>query len=150
MILIKWKKIRHTKNTILVPAIKTIGSSGADLMADIDNPLEIHPLERILIPTGWAIELPQGYEGQIRSRSGWTLKEGIIVLNSPGTIDSDYRGEIGIILYNSDAHKIATINPGDRIAQLVIAQTISWRSQVIDEFDNSTERGIEGFGSTGV
>jgi len=129
------------------PKYETSLSAGMDLRAYIEGPITLHPGERKLIKTGLHIELPEGYEAQVRPRSGLALKKGISVLNAPGTIDADYRGEIGVILINlSDSDFM--INTGDRIAQMVIAkhETISWK--VVDELDDSL-RGDKGFGSTG-
>ena len=141
----KVKVINQSKHAL--PEYKTALSAGMDLTANIDEPIELKPLERRLIPTGLFIELPAGYEAQVRPRSGMALKHGLTCLNSPGTIDADYRGEIGVIIANvsNDAY---TIEDGERIAQLVIAkhETISWEQvETLDE----TERGAGGFGSTG-
>ncbi len=129
-----------------LPSYQTSGSAGMDLYANIDNPITIKPMERLLIPTGIYIELPSGYEAQIRPRSGLSIKHGITVLNTPGTIDSDYRGEIKVILINL-SEKEYIINDGDRIAQMVILnyETIKW--QEVEKLDE-TFRGEEGFGST--
>ena len=130
-----------------LPKYQTLLSAGMDLRAYLEDPIVLKPLQRVLIKTGLFISLHPGYEAQVRPRSGLALKKGISVLNSPGTIDSDYRGEIGVILINlSDSDFM--INTGDRIAQMVIAkhETISWK--VVDELDNSL-RGDKGFGSTG-
>ena len=139
------KIINHSNNTL--PAYETIDSAGMDIRANLQEPITLKPLQRMLIPTGLHIALPSGYEAQIRPRSGMAIKHGITVLNTPGTIDADYRGEIKVILGNlSDAD--FTINHGDRIAQMVIAkhETISW--QCVEVLDN-TERGEGGFGHTG-
>ena len=118
-----------------------------DLKANIENPIVLSSLERVMIPTGLRIALPKGYEAQVRPRSGLAAKHGITVLNSPGTIDADYRGEICVILVNLSKDDF-TINPGERIAQMVIArhESIEWNE--VDNLD-STERGEGGFGSTG-
>ena len=131
-----------------LPAYATPDSAGMDLRANLDAPVTLRPLERKLIPTGLRIALPQGFEAQVRPRSGMALKWGIGVLNSPGTIDADYRGEIGVILVNLSAEPF-TINDGDRIAQMVIArhETIAW--QPTTEL-SETERGAGGFGHSGV
>lgn len=139
------KVINQSKHAL--PEYKTALSAGMDLMANIDAPIELKPLERRLIPTGLFIELPAGYEAQVRPRSGMALKHGLTCLNSPGTIDADYRGEIGVIIANV-SNDPYTIEDGERIAQLVIAkhETITWEQvEVLDE----TERGEGGFGSTG-
>jgi dUTP pyrophosphatase len=129
------------------PKLETKGSAGADLRAFISNPIIIKPLERKLISTGIKIELPVGYEAQIRSRSGLSLKNGIAVLNSPGTIDSDYRGDIGVILINLSKEEF-TVNNGDRIAQIIIAKHEFPIFIETDKLKNSG-RGEGGFGSTG-
>ena len=131
-----------------LPQYKTIGSAGMDLQACIENPIVISPHKRKLIPTGLRIQLPYGYEAQIRPRSGLALKNGITVLNSPGTIDSDYTGEIGVVLYNS-SDSAFTVRDGDRIAQMVIAkyEKIIWLT--VDELE-PTQRGEGGFGHTGI
>ena len=130
-----------------LPAYATIGSAGVDLKAVLDRPLVLNPLERKIIGTGLKIALPIGYEAQVRPRSGLAAKHGISVLNSPGTIDADYRGEVGVILINL-SNDAFTINPGERIAQLVLAkhEQIQWK---IDKNLSSTARGSNGFGSTG-
>lgn len=130
-----------------LPAYQTILSAGMDLQAYLQEEITLKPMQRVLVKTGLFIELPQGFEAQIRSRSGLALKHGISVLNSPGTIDADYRGEIGVILINlSDTD--FQIKNADRIAQMVIArhETISWE---LSEELSLTERGHSGFGSTG-
>ncbi len=130
-----------------LPSYATIGSSGMDLRAFLKEPIELKSLERQLIPTGIFIELPNGYEAQIRPRSGLAIKQGITCLNTPGTIDADYRGEIKVILINlSKENQI--INDGDRIAQMVIQEVkqIEWQSV---ENINETTRGAGGFGHTG-
>ncbi len=130
-----------------LPQYHTKGSAGMDLMAYIDDPVKIRPLERVLVPTGLSIELPQGYEAQIRPRSGIAIKKGITILNSPGTIDSDYRGDIGIMLVNL-SNEEAEIRDGERIAQIIITkhELIEW--EISSDLEDS-ERGADGFGSTG-
>tara|TARA_A100000164_G_C21881359_1_gene760470 strand:- start:786 stop:1223 length:438 start_codon:yes stop_codon:yes gene_type:complete len=130
-----------------LPSYATKASSGVDLKAVVDTPFTLEPLERRIIHTGLKIALPEGYEAQIRPRSGLAARYGITVLNSPGTIDADYRGEIGVILINL-SNTSFTIQPGDRIAQLVIAkfEQIDWLP--MDELSD-TKRGEGGFGSTG-
>lgn len=131
-----------------LPAYATPQSAGMDLHADNDEPVTLRPLQRRLIPTGLFIALPEGYEAQVRPRSGLALKHGITVLNTPGTIDADYRGEIGVVLVNlSDTD--FTVNPGERIAQMVIARCEQADLQVVAELDE-TERGAGGYGHTGV
>lgn len=131
-----------------LPRYSTTQSAGMDICANIDNSIIIKPMERILIPTGLRMALPQGYEAQIRPRSGLALKHGITVLNSPGTIDADYRGEIGVIIINLGTEPFE-IHDGDRIAQMVIArhETADW--QIVTELDESN-RGTGGFGHTGI
>ncbi len=142
----KVKVINKSRNPL--PQYETMGSAGMDLRADTDTTITLQPLERILIPTGLHIELPIGYEAQIRPRSGLAIKKGISLVNSPGTIDSDYRGEIKVILINLSNDKV-TIEPADRIAQMVIAkyEQISWEEVHILA---DSERGEGGFGHTGV
>ena len=130
-----------------LPAYATTGASGMDLRANIEEPITLKTLERSLIPTGLFIELPQGLEAQVRPRSGLALKQGLTCLNSPGTIDADYRGQIGVILVNlSDTPQV--ISPGDRVAQLVIQQVEQIQWKLVQELE-STERNAGGFGHTG-
>ena len=129
------------------PAYATIQSAGMDLKADIEEPVTIAPLQRVMVPTGLSIALPEGTEAQIRPRSGLAAKHGVTVLNSPGTIDADYRGEIKVILVNlSDTPFI--VNPGERIAQMVIARYEHVEWDEVETLDG-TDRGEGGFGSTG-
>jgi len=140
------KIINTSKHSL--PEYETLASAGMDLRANIKMPLTLKPLERTIIKTGLFIELPIGIEAQVRPRSGLAAKKGVTVLNAPGTIDADYRGEIGVILINL-SNKNFTIENGERIAQLVIAkhERVSWQEvKVLDK----TERGAGGFGSTGV
>ena len=130
-----------------LPEYKTSGSVGMDLQAYLNDSVILHPGCRMLVPTGIKIGLPEGYEAQVRPRSGLALKNGITCLNTPGTIDSDYRGEIGVILINHSAHPF-TINPGDRIAQLVINKVEIADFVEVEELSD-TERGEGGFGHTG-
>ncbi len=139
------KIINRSANPL--PQYETAGSAGMDLRANLENPITLRPLERALVPTGLFIELPQGCEAQIRPRSGLAAKRGLTMLNSPGTIDSDYRGEIKCIVVNL-SNEPQIIEPGERIAQMVIAryEQIAWlETEMLDE----TERGAGGFGSTG-
>ena len=130
-----------------IPEYATPGSSGMDIKANLPAPVNLKPLQRQMIPTGLYIELPEGYEGQVRPRSGMANKQGITCLNSPGTIDSDYRGEIKIILINlSDTEQV--IQHGDRIAQLIIAKFEKAAWHLVQELSNS-QRGEGGFGHTG-
>ena len=131
-----------------LPAYATTQSAGMDLRANLDSPVTLHPMQRMLIGTGLHIALPEGFEAQIRPRSGLALKHGITVLNSPGTVDADYRGEIKVLLVNlSDADFV--INGGERIAQMVIAHHEQAVFEAVDELDE-TERGEGGYGHTGV
>ena len=131
-----------------MPEYKTPGSAGMDLRAWTEEPIILHGGERELVRTGIFAEIPEGYEGQVRSRSGLAIKNGIIVLNAPGTIDSDYRGEICVELYNTSKFHFI-INNGDRIAQLVICPVVQAEIEPVDTL-NETERGGGGFGHTGV
>lgn len=131
----------------VLPAYATPQSAGVDLRANLDAPIELQPLQRALIPTGLFIALPAGYEAQVRPRSGLAIKHGITVLNSPGTIDADYRGEICIILINLSDQPF-TINDGERIAQMIIARHEQAEWQLTDTLDE-TERGAGGFGHSG-
>lgn len=130
-----------------LPVHQTSGAAAVDLTAHLENPVTLQPLERALIPTGLSIALPQGYEAQVRPRSGLALKHGISLVNAPGTIDADYRGDIGVIAINL-SNEPYTIKDGERIAQLVVArhETVDWEPVV--ELDQ-TQRSSGGFGSTG-
>jgi len=138
--------INKSKNGL--PAYETMHAAGMDLRADLETTIELKPLERKLVPTGLHIELPEGYEAQIRPRSGLAFKHGISIVNSPGTIDADYRGEIKVLLINLSS-EVFEINTGDRIAQMVVAkhEKVNW-----DEVEilNETSRGVGGYGHTGV
>lgn len=131
-----------------LPAYATPESAGMDLRANITEPIVLHPLERRIIPTGLYIALPPGYEAQVRPRSGLAFKHGITVLNSPGTIDSDYRGELGVLLVNL-SNEDFTVEAGERIAQMVIARHEQGEFVEVEELDD-TERGVGGYGHTGV
>jgi dUTP pyrophosphatase len=131
-----------------LPAYATPQSAGMDLRANLEEPVTLHPLERRLIPTGLHIALPEGYEAQVRPRSGLALKHGITVLNTPGTIDADYRGEVGVVLINLSQQDFV-VNDGERIAQMVIARHEQGELVVVEELDE-TERGAGGYGHTGV
>ena len=135
------------KSAYPLPEYATALSAGLDLKANITEPVTLKPLERILVPTGLFIALPEGTEAQVRPRSGLAAKHGITVLNSPGTIDADYRGEIKVILVNL-SNEPFVINPGERIAQMVVARFERAQWVEVQELD-STERGEGGFGSTG-
>lgn len=142
----KVKIVNKSKHNL--PSYSTSSSAGMDIRANIDNAILLKPFERCLVPTGLFVELPVGFEAQIRPRSGLALKKGLSVLNSPGTIDADYRGEIGVILVNL-SNNDAVIEDGERICQMVIAQhsTVEWIE--VDTL-NETQRGSGGFGHTGV
>ena len=131
-----------------LPAYATSQSAGMDLRANIDESVVLEPFERRLIPTGLHIALPVGFEAQIRPRSGLALKHGITVLNSPGTVDADYRGEVMVLLINLSQEEFV-INDGERIAQMVIARHEQGIMEIVDELDE-TERGTGGYGHTGV
>ncbi|MDY4666992.1 MAG: dUTP diphosphatase [Prevotella sp.] len=131
-----------------LPAYATPQSAGMDLRANLDGPVTLRPMERRIIPTGLHIALPAGFEAQVRPRSGLALKHGITVLNAPGTIDADYRGELGVLLINLSAENFV-INDGERIAQMVVARHETVAFSVVDELDE-TERGEGGYGHTGL
>lgn len=138
------KIINQSKHDL--PKYETEQSAGMDLRANLDAPINLQPMERTIVPTGLFIELPKGYEAQIRPRSGLAIKHGITCLNSPGTIDADYRGEIGVILANLSNQEFV-VNDGERIAQMVVAkhETVVWQTT---EQLTTTNRGKGGFGST--
>ncbi len=140
------KVVNNSKHEL--PCYSTLLSAGMDLRANIKEPIILKPLQRTLVKTGIFIQLPSGYEAQVRSRSGLAFKKGISVLNSPGTIDADYRGEIGVILVNLSSDDFIIEN-GERIAQMIIAkhERITWNT--VEDLEHS-ERGVHGFGSTGV
>ena len=131
-----------------LPQYETNGSAGMDIRADLKEPVQLGVGERKLIPTGLFIELPVGYEAQVRPRSGLALKQGITCLNAPGTIDADYRGELGIILINH-SNEVQVIQPGDRIAQLVVQSVVTCNWESVSELTDSA-RGQGGFGHTGI
>lgn len=138
--------INKSKNNL--PAYETAHAAGMDLRADLEGPVSLNPMERKLVPTGLHIELPEGFEAQIRPRSGLAFKHGISIVNSPGTIDADYRGEIKVLLINLST-EVFEINSGDRIAQMIIArhEKVNWQEV---EILNETSRGAGGYGHTGV
>lgn len=138
--------INKSKNTL--PAYETAHAAGMDLRADLETPVTLNPMERKLIPTGLHIELPEGFEAQIRPRSGLAFKHGIGIVNSPGTIDADYRGEIKVLLINFSQEPFE-INTGDRIAQMIVArhEKVNWEEV---EILTETSRGAGGYGHTGV
>ena len=140
------KKV-STNPLFKLPKYESNGAAGMDLSADIDAEVELKPLERFLFPTGIAISLPKDLEAQIRPRSGLAIKNGITLLNTPGTVDSDYRGEIKVILVNISNDKY-TIKPGDRIAQMVLSQFVQGQFELVENLDE-TDRGSSGLGSTG-
>lgn len=138
--------INRSKNSL--PAYETMHSAGMDLRADVETPVQLKPFERKLIPTGLYVELPEGFEAQIRPRSGLAYKHGISIVNSPGTVDADYRGEIKVLLINL-SNEVFEVNTGDRIAQMIIAshERVQWQEV---EVLNETSRGAGGYGHTGV
>jgi dUTP pyrophosphatase len=138
--------INHSINPL--PSYATEGSSGMDIRANLESAVTLQPLERMLIPTGLFIQLPEGFEAQVRPRSGMAVKQGITCLNSPGTIDSDYRGEIKVILINL-SNTAQVISSGDRIAQMIIAKTEKAELFLVQQLNESV-RGVGGFGHTGV
>ena len=140
-------KIKRLPNNRILPEYKTEGAAGMDLCAAIDEPIELKPLERKLIPTGLKIELEHGYEAQIRPRSGLSIKHGITLINCVGTIDEDYRGEVCVPIVNI-SNDTYTIQPDERVAQMIIAKYEQAKLEVVTELTD-TERGEGGFGSTG-
>lgn len=144
-IMVKVKIVNKGRQQL--PAYATSQSAGMDLRANIEEPIELQPLERRLIPTGLFMALPDGYEAQVRPRSGLALKHGITVLNTPGTIDADYRGEVGVILVNL-SNTPFTIEPGERVAQMVIAKYEQAALEEVEVLDE-TERGAGGYGHSG-
>jgi dUTP pyrophosphatase len=140
-------KVKNTSGNSL-PNYETLSSAGMDVRAVLNDPVTLKPLERTLIKTGLFLEIPQGFECQVRPRSGLALKKGLTVLNSPGTIDADYRGEVGVILINLSSEEVVIEN-GERIAQLVFAKVEQAQWEESDELSD-TDRGSGGFGSTGV
>lgn len=148
MATLRIRRLPHAHDLPL-PAYETAGAAGLDLRAALpDGPLRLEPGERLLVPTGLVLELPVGTEGQVRPRSGLALRHGVTLLNTPGTVDADYRGEVGVILINH-GREAFTIRHGDRIAQLVVAAVLQAEIIEVDEL-SETRRGSGGFGSTGV
>jgi len=141
-------RIQRLHPGVVLPSHQTPGSAGMDLHADLNEPVRLDSLERVLVPTGIAIALPEDCEAQIRPRSGLALKKGLSCLNTPGTIDADYRGELKVLLVNLSKFP-AEINPGERVAQLVISKRIRAVWEEVEALD-STHRGVGGFGSTGT
>lgn len=145
MPMVKFKRLRGHR--LPLPAYHSEHAAGMDLMADIEASFTVSPMARVAVPTGFAVEIPPGFEGQVRPRSGRAFREGLTVVNAPGTIDADYRGEIQVLLVNLGSDPVE-ISPGDRIAQLVIAPVSKAQVQEVDELEN-TSRGSGGFGHTG-
>lgn len=146
-VVVKVLKLPNFDQSFALPSYETAGAAGADVRASLAATLTIKPGERVLVPTGLAMEIPYGYEIQVRPRSGMSFKTSLMVLNSPGTIDSDYRGEVKIILGNLGS-KDEVINHGDRVAQLVLAP-VTQAQYIAEEMLSETARGAGGFGSTG-
>lgn len=144
MTVLKIKKLQHNK---VLPEYQTEGAAGMDLCAAIEQPIVLKPLERFLVPTGLKIELEHGYEAQVRPRSGLSIKHGITLINCVGTIDEDYRGELCVPVVNL-SNEIYTIQPQERIAQMIIARVVQAKIEVVTELSD-TVRGTGGFGSTG-
>ncbi len=142
---IKIKKWPHFKGEL--PAYQTAGASGFDVRAQLENPITLKPMERTMIPTGLSFEIPMGYEIQARPRSGWAAKQGLTLLNTPGTIDADYRGEVKVIVVNLSETAV-TINDQDRCAQFVVCPVLQVSFELVEELSD-TVRGVGGFGSTG-
>ncbi len=142
---IKFKRLRS--HPLPLPVYQTEHAAGMDLMADIEAEFIIAPMSRVAVPTGFAIEIPPGFEGQVRPRSGLAFKEGVTVINAPGTIDADYRGEIKVLLINLGNDSVQ-LHPGDRIAQLVISPVVRAAVVEVDSLEE-TARGAGGFGHTG-
>ena len=140
------KIVNKSKNPL--PSYAHIGDSGMDIKANIDAEIKLHPLERRLIPTGIYVDIPEGYEIQVRPRSGMALTRGLTVLNTPGTIDSGYKNEIGVILINLSS-EVQTILPGEKIAQLVFMEVVKANIEEVNEINKETDRGLGGYGSTG-
>ena len=147
-VMIAIKRLRPATDPLPLPRYMTPGAAGMDLLADLTDPVELAPGARTLVPTGLAVEIPAGYEAQIRPRSGLALRHGVTLLNAPGTIDSDYRGEVKILLTNFGKDSF-TVKRGDRIAQMVIHQysRVAWEK--VDQVE-ATTRGAGGFGHTGI
>ena len=140
-------QIKKLSNSVSIPKYETSGSSGMDIAAHIEDNVMINPGEKVLVPTGFSVAIPRGYEIQIRPRSGLAVKKNITVLNTPGTIDADYRGEVKVILINFGKEKFVIEN-GDRIAQMVVCPVVQANLEEVSEL-SETERGSGGFGSTG-
>jgi dUTP pyrophosphatase len=145
-IVIAVQRVRHQANDLPLPRYMTAGAAGMDLLADVAEPIEVAPGARTLIPTGLAVEIPPGYEAQIRPRSGLALRHGITLLNSPGTIDSDYRGEVQVLVINL-GDRPYTVSRGERIAQMIVAPVVRAELREVDGLGES-KRGAGGFGHT--
>ena len=141
------RRLRTGDPALPLPAYQTAGAAGMDLLADVPEPLRLEPGQRALVPTGLAVEIPPGYEGQVRPRSGLALRSGVTLLNAPGTIDSDYRGEVGVVLVNLGQEPVE-IRRGERIAQLIVAPVARAAWVEVDQLADSA-RGGGGFGHTG-
>lgn len=141
-------QVKIVRTGAQLPRYMSANAAGLDLCAALDKPVILQPGDRTLVPTGLALAIPAGFEGQVRPRSGLALRQGISMVNTPGTIDADYRGEIGVILINHGQDPV-TISTGDRIAQLVIAPVVQADLRLVDSLDE-TERGSGGFGHTGI
>ena len=141
------RRVRSSEPALPLPAYQTAAAAGMDLLADLERPLRLPPGQRALVPTGLAVEIPPGYEGQVRPRSGLALRQGLTLLNAPGTIDADYRGEIGVLLINLGQEAVE-IQRGERIAQLVIAPVVRATWVEVDTLASS-QRADGGFGHTG-
>lgn len=146
-VLIQVKRVASRGDPLPLPRYETSGAAGLDLLADVADPVVLRPMERALVPTGLALALPDGFEAQVRPRSGWALHDGVTVLNAPGTIDSDFRGELCVLLVNLGDRKVE-IPRGTRIAQLVVAAVERAEWHAVEELPPS-RRGAGGFGSTG-
>jgi len=147
-IVIAVKHVRKGADPLPLPRYMTPGAAGLDLLADVDEPVGLAPGARVLVPTGIAIELPPGFEAQVRPRSGLALRHGVTLLNSPGTIDADYRGEIQVLLINL-GDQLYTVQRGDRVAQMIVAPVVRAELRQVDTL-NDSRRGPGGFGHTGV
>tara|TARA_B110001454_G_C12723278_1_gene436219 strand:- start:15504 stop:15944 length:441 start_codon:yes stop_codon:yes gene_type:complete len=142
---VKIKKLANFKGEL--PAYQSRGSSGLDVRAQLEKPMMVKPMERVLVPTGLSFEIPEGFEIQARPRSGWAIKQGMTLLNTPGTIDADYRGEVKIIVINLSQEAVE-IQDQERVAQLVVCPIIQAELELVTDL-SATERGAGGFGSTG-
>lgn len=146
--LIGVRRVRRRPDELPLPSYQSDGAAGMDLLADNDEPLRLGPGERALVPTGLAVEIPTGFEAQVRPRSGLALRHGVTLLNSPGTIDADYRGEVQVLLVNLGASEFV-VHRGDRIAQMVVAPVTRAQWREVEEL-GKTARGGGGFGHTGL